>query len=191
MFCAGMFVIACDKEPEIVPEVDTGVEDKPDAGPGQPDADEGYPDAPTYPDAEVDGGGPPDNGGNPDAEPPPPPPSVRLSGKVTKLGAYLGGTNEYTGQAAVLAYGVVPQASTLTSDQQATLGEYTLTVPTNGQLLLYTQKLGYNPTYNRVTTEAVDITGKNIYLAENAWLNEIAAAHNVDLTTDFACHAPL
>lgn len=179
---------ACDKGEET--PADTGAVDQPDAGGGNPDAI-------ALPDAEVDAGGEPvDGGGYPDAAPdagypdaePPPPTAVQLSGKVVKLGAYLAGENQYAGQASVLALGVVPQQSTLTSEQQATLGEYSLNVPANGQILLFTQKLGYFPTYNNVTTQTVDITAKNIYLTELAWLNEIAAAHNVDLVNDFACH---
>lgn len=121
---------------------------------------------------------------------PPPGQNVYVDGKVTKLGAYLAGNNEYVGQASVLAYGVSPAQTTLSSADAATLGDYRLSLPSNGQAMLFATKANYYPSYNSVTTQAENLVGKKIYLAENAWINAIAANHNVDLNAPFACHPP-
>lgn len=187
--------LACGDKAED-PPVDAGVGD--DTGVGRPDTGQPGPDTGVVVDTGVPDTGSPDTGVDVDGGPPPdggpidvgPSPTVNVSGKVIKLGAYLAGTTEGSGQVSVLALGVNPPVSTLSSADQATVGDYSFALPSNGQVMTFANKLGYFPSYNKITTQAADITGKNLYLAENAWLNAIATAHNVDLTTAFNCHAP-
>ncbi|MCC7385514.1 MAG: hypothetical protein IT384_26930 [Deltaproteobacteria bacterium] len=146
-----------------------------------PALDAGGPDAGDAPDSGTDGG-PPQDGG--------PVGEVTVSGQLRRLGEWLAGTNTGVGQAAILAVGVVPARSTITEAQAPNAGNYTLQLPGNGQTLLFANKAGYFPTYNPVTTQAVALPGKDLYIAETAWLNAIATAHNVDLAAPFACHAP-
>lgn len=167
---------------ENPPPPDGGVNPPPDGGtPDLGTPDTGEPDT-GVPDTGVPDTGLPDTG-------PAPVLSVNVSGQLRKLGEYLAGNTVGVGQANLLAYGVSPLGVTMTQDG-ATAGNYGLDVPPNGQLILYSSKLGYFPSYNTVTVENVDATNKNLYIAENAWLNEIAGAHNVNLATPFACHAP-
>jgi mono/diheme cytochrome c family protein len=130
----------------------------------------------------------PDGGVYPDAPPPPPPPpqNITVSGKVTKLGAYLAGEGQYVGQATVLAQGVYPVKDTISADD----GTYSLYLPANGQVVFYASKLGYNPTYNPVTLKQADVADQRLYLAENDWLNAIADAHNVNLAAAATCQTP-
>jgi hypothetical protein len=187
-FSAVAMLAACGGDPTETPSEDAGTVVDEDGGGeadanGQADASEG-----TDANGEADANGL-DAGGGKDAEEPPPR-AVMVSGKTLGLASYLSGENIAVGATNVLALGVVPSVSTASSDMPATLGEYTLELPANGRGLLFTSKQGYNQTYNNVTTETTPIMGKNIYVAEAAWLNEIALAHGVDLTNDFACHGP-
>ena len=154
---------------------DLGVPPTPDAGQsdaGQPDA--GQPDA-----------GPRD-GGSPDGGPPPAPQTVAVRGRLRTLGGYLAGNNVYVGQASVLAFGVTPPVNTLTQAAPQ-LGAYTVILPTNGQVVMVTTGGGYNQTFWPLTTGDQDLVDYNLYLAESAWLEEIAQAHNVDLGGSFPC----
>jgi hypothetical protein len=184
---------ACGDTAET-PVEDTGVGDdtgvRPDTG--QPGPDLGFYDGGVVPDVGTPDLGFDDGGGVPDTGPIDvgPAPNVNVSGKILKLGAYLAGNNEGSGQVAVLALGVNPPVSTLSSADVATLGDYSLSLPSNGKVVTFSNKLGYFPSYNGITTQAADITGKNLYLAEVAWVNAIATLHNVDLTNPFNCHAP-
>ncbi len=121
---------------------------------------------------------------------PPPPDGVIVEGQVTKLGAYLAGNNEYNGNASILAFGVDPLQTTLSDDDPNNLGAYSLTLPANGKTIMFVNKAGYNPTYTAIDTQDQNLVGQRIFSAENAWVNAIAAAHNVDLATPFPCHAP-
>jgi hypothetical protein len=111
---------------------------------------------------------------------------VYVEGRVAGLGAYLYGNNTYIGDASVLAYGVYPVESTVSANTP-TLGEYRLTLPVNGQVVLYTNKAGYFPTYTEIVTQEANILNRRIYLTELAWLNQIAEYHSIDLDTPFAC----
>ncbi|MBI4816965.1 MAG: hypothetical protein HY791_11945 [Deltaproteobacteria bacterium] len=204
------FASACAKETTETP--DTGVVDT-----GTPPADTGVAPVDTGVDAGVPDTGSPDTGvpdlgqpdtgtpdlgvpdigapdvGEPDAGPPPPT-NVAVSGTVYKLGEYLKQNNVAVGQASVLAFGVNNGSgaapATVTSADPGTLGQYQIQMPSNGQAVFFANKAGYNPSYRGVTTAAVDITNRTLYLAENAWVNAIATAHNVDLNSPFPCHAP-
>ena len=118
---------------------------------------------------------------------PPPPDGVIVEGQVYKLGAYLAGNNDYNGNASVLAFGVDPLQTTLSDQDPNNLGAYSLTLPANGQTILFVNKAGYNPTYTTVSTQDQNIVGQRIYSAENAWVNAIAQYHNIDLTAPFDC----
>ncbi len=165
-----------------VTPVDTGMP-PPDTGVMPPDA--GMPDTGPEPDAGDLDAGMPDTGPEPDAGPPPPE-AVPVSGRIKALGRYLAGENYYVGNAGVLAYGVNPPPAPVVADAQ---GNYSVTLPTNGQAILVTNYLqgGYNQSFNAVTTQDEAIVDKNIYAAEGAWLNEIATAHNVDLNGNRPC----
>jgi hypothetical protein len=123
----------------------------------------------------------------PPPPPPPPPQDVTVTGQVTELGSYLAGTPNYVGAASVLMLGVSPLESTISADAT---GAYSLVAPANGQVVLFANKLGYNPSYNAVTTQSDNIADRKIYITSNDWLNAIATAHNVDLNNSFACHGP-
>lgn len=194
LFLASLIVnVACSDTPEAEMPEDTGVQ-MADAGVqdiGTPDT--GTPDTGT-PDTGSDdlgglrdiGEGPVD-GGEPDGGEPPVN-EITLSGKVRKLGAYLAGNNEYVAGAAVLAYGVEPQASAITD--QANVGYYTLSVPANGEVVFFVSKAGYHQTFSSVTVADQNVQNQSLPLAEADWLSEIAAAHNVDLNTPFTCQTP-
>ncbi len=186
-----LVLAACGKNEEPVAPVDAGQVGPPDYGfldtgmiiP----VDAGFPDNGGYPDAEPDAG-PIDTGVEPDAgQPdtgPPPPQAVTITGRVTKLGAYLAGVNDYVGEAQILAYGVVPRVTGASNPQ----GEYTLeNIPTNGQFILAASKQGYNQTYTAVTTTTENIANQRLYSTEAAWLGAIATTHNVNLVTPAAC----
>ena len=117
---------------------------------------------------------------------PPPPNNVVVEGQTVKLGAYLAGDTQYVGDASLLVYGVNP-AQTAIADGN---GNYSLQVPANGNALVFSNKANYFPSYNTVTTQDQNLVGKKVYMAETAWINAIAANHNVDLNAPFACHAP-
>ena len=174
-----IMAVACSSADEVVEEViDAGVDGGQivlDVGP-RPDA--GFVDV-----------GPRDVGFPPDLGPrdagPPPPDEVSVSGRVLRLGDYLAGNNAYVGQAGIIGYGVVPPVSTVSGDNPA--GAYQVTLPANGQAVLVTTKAGYNQTFYAVTTTDQPYPDRNLYIAEAAWLNEIATAHNVNLNNEFAC----
>ncbi len=164
------------------PPVDTGVRDT-----GTPPRDTGVP-----PDTGVQDAGDLPDGGTPDMGAPdggpPPVNDVTISGKVRRLGAYLAGTNAYVGSAAVLAYGVLPETSTISDETN--LGYYSVKVPANGDVIFFASKAGYHQTFYKVTVADQDVQNQSLPLAEAAWLSEITAAHNVDLDTPFACQTP-
>jgi hypothetical protein len=117
---------------------------------------------------------------------PPPPNNVVVEGQTTKLGAYLAGDTQVVGDASLLVYGVNP-AQTGVADPN---GNYTINVPANGNAVLFSNKANYFPSYNVVATTDQNIVGKRLYMAETAWINAIAANHNVDLVAPFACQTP-
>lgn len=179
---AALIMVGCSggNEDDEVQDRDAGVEDNRDAG---------------VPIVRDGGNGPRDGGGEPprDAGPRdggpevPPPNEVVIAGQLAKLGAYLGGVNDYRANVGLLTYGTVPAAMDTTGPN----GAYELTVPANGQVAIATALGGgYLQTYNVVTTAQDRIDNKRIYSAEGAWLAEIAAAHNVNLNAPFACQTP-
>ncbi|MBI2376330.1 MAG: hypothetical protein HYV07_20210 [Deltaproteobacteria bacterium] len=181
-------------QPDAVGPVDTGgIPDLGTPDTGTPDTGEPVPDTGT-----PDTGAPVPDAGTPDVGPEPDagvaPTNVAVSGTIYKLGEYLSQNNVAVGQVSVLAVGVNNGSgaapATLTSADPGTLGQYSLSIPANGQSVFFASKLGYNPTYRAVTTAAADIPNRTLYLAENAWVNAIAAEHGVDLNTPGDCHAP-
>ena len=112
--------------------------------------------------------------------------NVVVQGNTTKLYAYLQGNTEYVGDAGLLVYGVNPVLNGVSDGA----GAYSLEVPANGNAIIFSNKAGYNPSYNVVTTADQNIVGKKLYMAESQWITDIATAHNVDLAAPFACHAP-
>ena len=176
--CALFVFVGCsgdDDDGQVQPDRDAGVRD---AGPQNPPRDAGP----------VRDAGPPRDAGPRDGGPPPPPPpqDVVVSGQLTKLGAYLAGNNEYAENASIVAYG----AANVTPVTTGPNGAYTITVPANGTVALAAQRQGYNQTYNVIATQAAPIMNKRIYIAEGAWLGEIAGAHNVNLNAPFTCQTP-
>jgi hypothetical protein len=117
---------------------------------------------------------------------PPPPNNVVVEGQTTKLGAYLAGDTQTVGDASLLVYGVYPNLTAIADPN----GNYSLQVPANGNALVFSNKANYFPSYNTVATTDQNIVGKRLYMAETAWINAIAANHNVDLTAPFACQTP-
>ena len=167
--------VACsDDGVTNVEDVDAGV----DVG-NQVRPDAGFVDTGPRPDL-----GFPDTGPRPDAGPPPPD-EVQVSGRVVRFGDYLAGNNVYVDQAAVVAYGVLPQTSVISGNNPP--GAYQVTLPANGQALMVTTKAGYNQTFYSVTTNDQPYPDRTLYIAEAAWLSEIANAHNVNLANEFAC----
>ncbi len=190
----GLFACGEDAEDTPAPD-DVGVQADfgfPPRDMGQPPLDMGQP----PPDMGVmdmgavdmghDDAGAPDTG-MPDMGPPPPQ-EVSVSGRVVGLGSWLAADNRYHGWAAVVPYGVARRMPVTSSEAPATLGNYAITVPANGQVFFFTSKApGYLQTYTVVGTEDRDIEGRNLYLAEVPWLNAIAAAHGVTLGAPFPC----
>ncbi len=175
-------------DPDTGVVADTGIH--PDANVPPPDAgrpDLGTPDLGTpdlgTPDTGIDGGTP-DVGydGGPEDAGPPPPTDVRVYGTVYKLGAYLLGNNELNANTNVTALGTFPLQSALSDGT----GAYQVQLPANGYAFMWLSKAGYNPTYQKVSTTTVDLN-QNLYSVENAWVNAIAAAHNVTLA-NHACN---
>ncbi|MEQ8272076.1 MAG: hypothetical protein RMA76_15585 [Deltaproteobacteria bacterium] len=142
-----------------------------DGGPNEPPRDGGPRDA-----------GPPRDGG-PEV---PPPVEVVVSGQLTKLGTYLARNNEYQQGGSIISYGINPPATVVSGPN----GNYELRLPANGQVALAASAAGYNQTYNLITTAEDPIPAKRLFIAEGAWLAEIAGAHNVNLNQAFTCQTP-
>ncbi|MBK8010103.1 MAG: hypothetical protein IPK13_02050 [Deltaproteobacteria bacterium] len=142
-----------------------------DAGDGAVGVDASLPDA-TGIDA-----GPTDLGPAPATE-------VTVSGQAVKLGAYLAGSADVIEGASILTYGITPAKTAVTD----ATGQYALTLPANGQVLLFANKAGYFQTYAELSTTSQNISDQRIYLAETSWVTALAAYHSVDLNQPFACH---
>lgn len=207
--------VACSDEPDPVPTgdggvgnqdanavADTGVRQdtgvRPDAGPGQDaqvggdtgvvdqDGGGGGGDAAVQGDGGDHGDGAVggDGGNQPNQV-------ITMSGKVVSLATYLAGAQTYVGDVSVGTYGVDPADSDFSSSASGTLGDFTLDVPQNGQIIVFTLKAGYFFTYTAVTTGTAAETGKNVFVADNTYINNVAATHGIaNLAATFACHAP-
>ncbi len=109
---------------------------------------------------------------------------VTVSGQVYGLGAYLAGNNVPAGGVSVFAYGA-PGTTPVTSAPNT--GAYSIVLPANGQVVLGMAGLNYNQSFYGVTTTDQPYPGRNLYIAEAAWLAAIADYHNVDIANPFAC----
>jgi hypothetical protein len=110
---------------------------------------------------------------------------ITISGEVGGLGAYLNGTPSQVPSAAVLEVGVSPTASALTDAS----GKFSLMGASSSTILFSIEAHGYFPTFVSAATAQANIDNLQLFAAESAWLDPIAAAYNVDLTQSFACHA--
>lgn len=113
---------------------------------------------------------------------------VSVAGKVTEMGAHFSGAGEtaaVTG-ANISTLGLNPEQTA----ESGADGNYTLKLPQNGKTIVHTSKQGYFPTHTEITTTANNISGKRLYTTNAEYMSSIAAVHNVDLETTFACHAP-
>lgn len=118
--------------------------------------------------------------------PVPPDLTISVSGRTTGLGAYLAQNETPVGQVSVLAFGVEPLEATVSSNIQATLGQYTLELPANGQAVLFANRAGFVPSYTPITTPAQNVQNQRVFIAESDWLQPILAAYTVD-TQSFPC----
>jgi hypothetical protein len=96
----------------------------------------------------------------------------------------------HVGGASLLALGVTPAAATVSSDDMMLRGQFMLTLPQNGKLVLFANKAGYFPSYTPVVTGAVNIDNQFAFAAQSTYVNQLAAANQIDLTTPFKCHGP-
>lgn len=120
----------------------------------------------------------------------PPPRQLSISGRVLGMGDALAGRIMPVQSVSVLTYGVTPAASVVTDAQ----GGYRLTVPANGQVILFANRTvgqpGFFPSYVEITAGSVDIQGQDILLTEQLWMNAVGLQYGVGLSSAFPCSAP-
>lgn len=117
------------------------------------------------------------------ADPVAPPTTVNITGAVHEMGGHLANNHVGVVGASILAYGV---AGNITANTVAN-GAYTLSnVPANGQVVLYANKAGYQPTYTTVAVGSTDLN-VSLLLAEGAWTTSLNTTYGVNPTTAFTC----
>lgn len=139
-------------------------------------------------DAAIQDTGPrPDGGviGTPDGGTPPAP-TITVSGTVLSLELYLGGQSQPVTQVELSVLGVQGVGRVMTDAS----GNYSVQVPQNGKVVLKAAKTGYRSTYVELSVAAAPITGKNLYLASDAYVTQIGNANAVNVLAAAACHPP-
>lgn len=117
------------------------------------------------------------------ADPVAPPTTITISGSVHEMGGHLADNHVGVQAANILAYGVAGNLATNTGAN----GAYTLAnVPANGQVILFVNKAGYQPTYTTVPVGSTDLT-QSLLLAEAAWVNSLNTTYGVNPGTAFTC----
>lgn len=117
------------------------------------------------------------------ADPVAPPTTITVSGAVHEMGGHFANNHVGVQAANILAYGVSGNISALTGAN----GAYSLAnVPANGQVILFANKNGYQPTYTAVPVGSTDLN-QSLLLAEAAWVNSLNTTYGVTPGTAFTC----
>jgi hypothetical protein len=117
--------------------------------------------------------------------------TVGVSGTLVELGSYVAGqAPDPVGAASLLALGVVPAVSALTSNDPGIVGAYSMALPQNGTTLVFASRAGYFYSYTELKTTSSNTNGKLLFIAKADYINALATAYGVDLAHSFACHGP-
>ena len=135
----------------------------------------------------VDAGpGAPDGGPRPDTGPPVMPnDDIQITGLALRLDSLLAGDEVPVPTAAIQALGV---AGVMPSSAGVN-GDYALTVPQNGTILMRASLAGYLSTYEQVEVAARNVR-RDVYLAYERHVELFSMRFGVDFVSTFPCHAP-
>jgi hypothetical protein len=136
--------------------------------------------------APVDGGPQPDAGAPPDAGPPGPR-TVRISGQVLRLDALLEGARLAVGEASVRALGAQGVEAAVSD---AVTGDYALTVPPEGKLVLAAARAGYLQSYAELAVADRDVVARDFLMAYEPHVARLTERFGVEWGQDFPCRAP-